>query len=94
MNSITGYLASALVLATFSMQSMRSLRLTAIASNIAFIVYAVSSDLRPILILHSILLPVNIVRFIQIEIERFRQKSVMLASVVPAKVDAGFSTRR
>ena len=89
MNDITGYLASALVLVTFSMQSMRSLRLAAIASNIAFIVYAVSSDLRPILILHSILLPVNIVRLIQIEIERFRRKSVVLASVVPAKVDAG-----
>ena len=89
MDSITGYLPSALVLATFSMQSMRSLRLTAIASNIAFIVYAVSSNLRPILILHSILLPVNIVRLIQIETERFRRKSGVLASVFSAKVDAG-----
>lgn len=70
-SDITGYIASALVLATFSMKSMRSLRLTAVFSNVAFIAYAVSTDMRPILILHSVLLPVNIVRLAQIELERF-----------------------
>lgn len=73
-SEITGYLASALVLATFCTKSMRPLRLTAIISNVAFISYAVSTDLHPILILHGILLPVNVVRLMQIEIERRRQQ--------------------
>jgi hypothetical protein len=65
---IIGYVASALVLATFSMKSMRPLRLIAVASNVAFISYALIADMRPILILHSILLPVNIVRLLQMEL--------------------------
>jgi hypothetical protein len=65
-NDIIGYLASALVLATFSMKSLRSLRITAIASNLAFISYAVIANMRPILILHCILLPMNVVRLLQI----------------------------
>ena len=64
---VIGYIASALVLATFSMQSMRSLRATAIASNIAFIAYATYGHLPPILILHSVLLPLNIIRLMQID---------------------------
>ena len=69
-DDIIGYIASALVLATFSMRSMQSLRIIAIASNLAFIAYAVAADLRPILILHSILLPVNVVRLMQIELAK------------------------
>ena len=58
-------MASALVLATFAMQSMRPLRIMAIASNVAFISYAAAANLRPILILHSILLPLNLYRLAQ-----------------------------
>jgi hypothetical protein len=57
-----GYIASALVLATFSMRSMIPLRITAIASNIAFISYALVAHLHPILALHTMLLPVNLFR--------------------------------
>ncbi len=64
---IIGYLASALVLATFSMRSMRPLRMMAIASNIAFIAYAVIGSMPPILILHSILLPMNVMRLSQMD---------------------------
>ena len=67
---LSGYAASALVLATFCMKSMRWLRATAIASNFAFILYAFVTDMRPILILHSILLPVNLYRLAQIELDR------------------------
>jgi hypothetical protein len=74
---ITGYVASALVLATFSMRSMRPLRLTAIASNLAFIAYALLAGMRPILILHSVLLPVNVVRLTQIEFERMRSSGFL-----------------
>ena len=67
---VAGYVASGLVLATFSMKSMRWLRAVGILSNFGFIFYALVVDLPPILILHSILLPVNVVRLVQLEWSR------------------------
>ena len=61
-----GYLASVPVLCTFSVRSIRLLRCLAIASNVSFIVYASITGLVPILILHSLLLPMNIYRLAQI----------------------------
>ena len=55
-NSI-GYVAATLVLATFCMHSMRTLRWVAIASNVAFIAYALLAGLGPVPALHSLLLP-------------------------------------
>jgi len=69
---IIGYVAAALVLTTFSVRSMRALRLSAITSNLAFICYAAVVGLLPILILHSVLLPVNLFRLAQAELERRR----------------------
>lgn len=57
-----GYLASALVLATFCMRDMGALRWMAIASNLAFIAYGGLADLGPVLVLHLLLLPLNLVR--------------------------------
>lgn len=57
-----GYLASALVLATFCMRDMAALRCMAIASNLAFITYGALADLGPVLLLHLLLLPVNVLR--------------------------------
>jgi hypothetical protein len=57
-----GYLAAGLVVATFCMRSMRGLRCVAIASNLAFISYGYVGDLMPVLMLHLILLPVNMIR--------------------------------
>jgi hypothetical protein len=54
-----GYLASALVLATFCMKTMIPLRAAAICSNLVFIVYAFNEELHPVLVLHAILLPLN-----------------------------------
>lgn len=62
---LAGYSASALVLVTFCMRTMFLLRAAAICSNIAFIVYAFSDSLYPVLILHIILLPLNVLRFVQ-----------------------------
>ncbi len=67
---LCGYVASALVLATFSMKSMRLLRLAATASNIAFIFYAYISNLHPTLVLHCILLPLNVFRLAQLQKNR------------------------
>jgi CRP/FNR family transcriptional regulator, cyclic AMP receptor protein len=57
--SAIGFIASALVLATFGMKEMVNLRIVAICSNLAFITYALVLNLTPILILHIILLPLN-----------------------------------
>jgi CRP/FNR family transcriptional regulator, cyclic AMP receptor protein len=60
-----GWLASALVLATFCMRGMVPLRLTAIASNLAFIGYGASAAIDPVLMLHVLLLPLNALRLAQ-----------------------------
>lgn len=60
-----GYLASALVFVTFCMKTMIPLRIVAISSNAAFIVYGLLGGLYPILILHLVLLPMNVWRLIE-----------------------------
>lgn len=60
-----GYVASALVLATFSMPGLAGLRVVAIASNIAFIGYGALADIAPVLCLHALLLPMNCLRLHQ-----------------------------
>ncbi len=46
------------------MKGMIQLRLVALCSNVAFLVYAFSLHLAPIAILHSALIPVNVIRLI------------------------------
>jgi hypothetical protein len=54
-----GYLASALVLAAFCMSEMVPLRVLAVCSNVAFLVYGLSLRLIPVWLLHTVLLPIN-----------------------------------
>jgi len=70
---VAGWLASALVFTTFFMRTMIPLRLVAIASNVAFMAYAVLGlrygvfgRLYPILVLHASLLPLNVLRLRQL----------------------------
>jgi hypothetical protein len=67
MSEVIGYVASALVLLTFMTKDMRLLRTIAIASNIAFIAYGALGWLAPILCLHLMLLPLNVVRLRQLQ---------------------------
>jgi CRP/FNR family cyclic AMP-dependent transcriptional regulator len=62
---LVGYLASALVFATFYMKTMIPLRNVAIVSNVAFISYGYLGGMAPILILHVALLPPNLWRLHQ-----------------------------
>jgi CRP/FNR family transcriptional regulator, cyclic AMP receptor protein len=62
MPEVMGYIASALVLLAFAVTDMRLLRVIAILSNIAFIAYGVLNSLMPVLALHALLLPINILR--------------------------------
>ena len=67
-----GFVASALVFITFSMKTIVPLRIVAALSNVAFILYGFGANLMPILILHSALLPLNILRTSQ-HVRAFRR---------------------
>jgi len=69
---ILGWFAAGLVLLTFYLQTIPSLRLVAIFSNLAFIGYAILIGATPILVLHSLLLPLNFFRLFQL----LRQKRI------------------
>lgn len=59
------WLASGLVFAAFFMTAIAPLRYIAIASNVAFLIYAMGVWNIPILVLHVALLPLNILRILQ-----------------------------
>ena len=61
---LAGYIASSLVFLTFYMRGMVLLRLVALCSNVAFLIYAFTLDLAPIVILHGALIPVNVCRLV------------------------------
>lgn len=75
-----GWLAAALTLLSFSMRSMAGLRITAIGANLAFIAYAAAVGLNPVLILHLMLLPCNLIRLSQILAHRRKAGSIAFAS--------------
>jgi len=54
-----GAIAACLVFVTFYMRDMTMLRMLALCSNFAFIVYGFGLRLAPIWLLHAVLLPVN-----------------------------------
>ncbi|MEM9496478.1 MAG: hypothetical protein AAGA28_01040 [Pseudomonadota bacterium] len=54
-----GYLAGLFVVLTFYSTDLRTLRKFAIVSNLLFIAYALLLGLWPVLVLHSLLLPLN-----------------------------------
>ena len=60
-----GFLAAGLVLLTFCMKRLVPLRAIAITSNLAFILYGYRAGIQPILVLHLVLLPVNLIRLLQ-----------------------------
>jgi hypothetical protein len=80
MGEWVGWLASALVLATFCMRAMVPLRLVAIASNLAFIAYGASAGIHPVLMLHLVLLPLNALRLAQAGLDRCLQCPACLPS--------------
>lgn len=62
---LLGYAAAACVFVTFYMKTMVPLRIAGIVSNFLFIGYGYAVDAYPVLILHLVLLPLNIVRLRQ-----------------------------
>ena len=74
---LTGYAASLLVFSTFYMKTMIPLRTVAIVSNVVFMTYGFAAGLYPVLFLHVVLFPLNILRLYQMRrlIERVRRAS-------------------
>jgi hypothetical protein len=71
---LAAWIASALVFMTFFMKTMLLLRVVAIASNVAFITYAIFGfdhgifeKVLPILVLHLLLLPLNLLRIYEMK---------------------------
>ena len=90
---LIGYLACGLVFLTFCMRGMLQLRVIAVASNIAFVIYGVVDELVPIFVLHATLLPLNLYRAVQ----KFNEiKSIKTAIEGRAEIDVliPFMTRK
>jgi hypothetical protein len=93
---LLGLAAGGFVLATFSVRSFVALRTMAIASNLLFMGYAIQAHLVPILVLHGLLLPLNLLRLWQlVRPERAeaepcaqapRSEQVILAATRPSPV--------
>lgn len=62
-----GYLGSLFMFLTFFMKTMIPLRITAITANCIMIVYTALAGVIPVLILQSCLLPLNVLRFVQMQ---------------------------
>lgn len=63
---MTGWLAAGLTLLAFMMHSMTALRVVAIAANVCFILYGAAGLAYPVLVLHLLLLPCNVLRLYEL----------------------------
>lgn len=74
---LAGWVAGALVLVTFYLKTIIPLRTVAIASNLAFVGYGLLAGLTPIVVLHTLLLPLNILRLHQLRtlVQRVKRAS-------------------
>ena len=59
---LCGFVAAAMTLMTFAQRTMLPMRVTALLANVFFILYGWLGPFYPVLILHIILLPVNMIR--------------------------------
>jgi len=80
---IIGYIASLLVAATFYMKTIISLRILGIASNVFFITYGFFGGLVPVTLLHMFLLPLNIVRLVQMKTLIAKVKTASIGILFP-----------
>ncbi len=62
LTDVIGCIASLLVLLSFCMRDMMSLRIVALVSNFAFLLYGIGLHLPPIIALHGVLIPINVFR--------------------------------
>jgi energy-converting hydrogenase Eha subunit E len=77
---IIGFFAAGMTVTAFYCTTMLTLRVAAVGANLLFIVYGSGLELKPVLALHRILLPLNIMRLIKVMRER-RKDAPLNASV-------------
>ena len=82
--NLLGYAASASVLATFCMSSTVPLRAVAICSNVLFAAFGALAHIYPVLVLHAVLLPINIVRLMQVVVSDQESAAVGVNSIMLA----------
>lgn len=87
-----GWLAAALMVATFGCREARCMRPLAVATNLAFIGYGLTAALAPVLALHVLLLPINSWRWW--ECRRQQQAAASLPGSGQAGTDPWSSHRR
>ena len=85
---ILGYAASAAVLATFCMSTMIPLRILALGSNLLFCLYGYLDHIYPVLILHTILFPINLLRLVQFrrlvsDVRNAHREDLSIQSLLP-----------
>jgi CRP/FNR family transcriptional regulator, cyclic AMP receptor protein len=93
---LLGYAAASCVFVTFYMKTMVPLRIAGIVSNFLFIGYGYAVDAHPVLFLHLILLPLNILRLYQMrrlirQIEDATREDLNLKWVKPFSAAKSFS---
>jgi CRP/FNR family transcriptional regulator, cyclic AMP receptor protein len=93
---LLGYAAAACVFVTFYMKTMVPLRIAGIVSNFLFIGYGYAVDAYPVLFLHLVLLPLNVLRLYQMrrllrQIEEATQDDLNLKWVKPFSSTKSFA---
>lgn len=83
---LVGFMAAGCTVLAFASPTMVPLRCAAIAANVLFISYGLMLSLTPILALHGLLLPLNLVRLYGALRQRAQKKAAaaQLAPAVPA----------
>lgn len=61
-HEMLGWGASALMVATFACRQPLCMRPLAVCTNLAFMAYAITTGLPPVLALHAVLMPINVLR--------------------------------
>jgi CRP/FNR family cyclic AMP-dependent transcriptional regulator len=64
---VVGYSAAFAVLVAFCMSAIVPLRIDAIMSNVLFASYGLLAHLYPVVVLHAILLPINLLKLVHVE---------------------------
>ncbi len=64
-SNLVGYFGGAVTLWGMSSRTMIPLRLGAVAGNIGLLVFGILTDSHPTVVLHAVLLPINLVRLVQ-----------------------------
>jgi hypothetical protein len=75
--NLLGYSAGLAVLAAFCMSSIVPLRILAVLSNVLFASYGLLADLYPVLLLHLILLPINLLKLVQLGLPLPNKSSII-----------------